>query len=221
MARVRAFLGDLSGKIGDVVVVNGKNGIYVRSLPRKNDRKSERQLIQRGKLQKVNAFLKPIKDFLSIGFVQRNPKQNPYQAAVSCLLSHAFVSDVDNAGDLVMDAKRVMVCQGSLAVPIRPSFSLSDHVMIIRWEDCPDTAFARSDDRLVVLLYDPDTGEHMWEVMATTRKDKYHLLLTPNDMKGCFWVFMAFVSAKGDLVSNSVYLGEAVLEERSLDADHI
>ena len=200
MAKVNIFNGVISGKLGQMVLVNGKNGVYVRSLPKANDRKSEAQLKQRGKMQQANAFLKPLKEFLKVGFVERKPTQNPYQAATSALMRGAFVENE-------LDYSRARVCEGSVCPPVKNSVSLSDHVAIFRWDDNSGDLDAHSTDHAVILLYNPETETALWEIKKETRKDQYCLHLIEAQYIGNFHVYMAFVNRRKDRISNSNYLG--------------
>lgn len=212
MAKVNLFSGMISGKLGKVVVVNGKTGVYVRSLPTPNDRKSEGQLKQRGKMQQANAFLKPLKEFLKLAFVERKPTQNAYHAATSSLMRTAFEGDT-------LRFDHVRICEGSLCPPKNASVSLSDHVAIFRWENNSGEIAAKDHDKAVVLLYSPEQQLAVWETKKETRKDQYCLLLLDNSLTGPFQAYMAFTNSKEDKISNSVYLGEVVLEEHLADIE--
>lgn len=206
MAKVNLLSGMISGKLGKMVIVNGKNGVYARSLPTPNDRKSEGQLKQRSKLQQANAFLKPLKDFLKIAFVERKPNQNTYQAATSSLMRTAFQEEN-------LNYSHVRICEGSLCPPTKGSVSISDHVVIFRWEDNSNEIAAKDSDKAVVLLYNTQKEIALWEVKKETRKDKYCLQMLDNELTGTFHAYLAFTNKKEDRISNSVYLGEIQVEE--------
>lgn len=212
MAKVNLFSGMISGKLGKMVIVNGKNGVYVRSLPTPNDRKSEGQLKQRSKLQQANAFLKPLKDFLPTAFIERKANQNAYQAATSSLMRTAFEGDN-------LNYSHVRICEGSLCPARKGSVSVSDHVAIVRWEDNSGEIAAKDNDKAVVLIYSPEQQSASWEIKKETRKDKYCLQLLDNSLTGPFQVYLAFTNSKGDRISNSEYLGEIVLEQHIDDID--
>ena len=212
MAKVNLFNGMISGKLGQMVIVNGKNGVYVRSLPTPNDRKSEGQLKQRAKMQQANAFLKPLKAFLKLGFVERKANQNAYQAATSSLMRTAFEGET-------LQCQHARVCEGSLCPPLKAIVSVSDHVAIFRWEDNSVETAAKESDRAVVLLYSPEQAAALWEVKKETRKDKYCLQLLDNDLTGRFHAYLAFTNAKENRISNSVYLGQIVLEPHATDPE--
>lgn len=212
MAKVNIFNGTISGKLGQMVLVNGKTGVYVRSLPKTNDKKSEAQLRQRNKMQQANAFLKPLKEFLSIGFVERRPNQNPYQAATSALMRGAFV-------DNELDYSRARISEGSVCPPVKNSVSISDHVAIFRWDDNSADIDAKETDHAVILLYSPETGTVLWEIKKETRKDKYCLHLIGTQYIGIFHVYMAFVNRRHDRISNSNYLGIIELQKTITEED--
>lgn len=214
MAKIRTINGDFSGKIGPVVLVNGKTGKYLRALPKKNDKKSEGQVKQRTKLKVVNDFLKPIKEFLPIGFVQRDARHNPYQAATSLLLKHAFKEDSEMPE---LNFANVLICQGTLAMPQKASVSVSDHVIIFRWEDNSKSVCAKATDKLVFMLYDIEHQHAIWGINETSREEEHHLYLADNDLVGIYQGYIAFINSKETEISNSVYVGEIELKQHIND----
>lgn len=212
MAKANLFNGMISGKLGKVVIVNGKNGVYIRSLPTPNDRKSEGQLKQRSKMQQANAFLKPLKEFLKLAFVERKSNQNAYQAATSSLMRTAFEGES-------LNYSHVRICEGSLCAPQKASASISDHVAIFRWEDNSGEIAAKDTDKAVVLLYNPEQEIAVWEVKKETRKDKYCLQILDNSLTGDFHAYLAFTNKKENRISNSLYLGKINVEEHVYDIE--
>ena len=212
MAKVNIFNGMISGKLGKMVIVNGKTGVYVRSLPTPNDRKSEGQLKQRGKMQQANAFLKPLKEFLRIAFVERRENQNPYQAATSSLMRTAFVENE-------LDFSHVRITEGTLSPAKKATASISDHVAVFRWEDNSADIGAKENDKAVVLLYSPEQQLAFWEIKKETRKDKYCLQLLDNNVTGTFHAYLAFINKKEDRISNSEYLGALELTAHVYDEE--
>lgn len=212
MAKVNIFNGQISGKLGQMVIVNGKNGVYVRSLPKTNDRKSEGQLKQRSKMQQANAFLKPLKDFLPLAFAERKPNQNPYQAATSSLMRSAFT-------DEGIDYSKVRITEGSVCPPKKACARLSDHVVVFRWDNNSMDIGAKESDKAVLLLYSPEQEKVIWNVKNENRKDQYCLQLLENDITGTFHIYMAFTNKKEDKISNSEYLGFITVDEHIKDEE--
>ena len=163
-------------------------------------------------MQQANSFLKPLKDFLKVAFVERKPNQNPYQAATSSLMRTAFAEET-------LDYTHVRITEGSLCPPQKASVSISDHVAIFRWEDNSSEIAAKDSDKAVVLLYSPQQQTAIWETKKETRKDKYCLQLLDNGLEGNFLAYMAFTNKKEDKISNSVFLGEIVLETHQEDIE--
>lgn len=212
MAKVNIFNGQISGKIGQMVIVNGKNGVYVRSLPKTNDRKSEGQLKQRSKMQQANAFLKPLKELLPLAFVERKSNQNPYQAATSSLMRTAFTEEG-------IDYSKVRITEGSVCPPKKACARLSDHVVVFRWDDNSNDIAAKDTDKAVLILYSPEQQIVIWDVKKETRKEQYCLQILENDITGSFQIYMAFTNKKEDKISNSEYLGSIVVDEHIKDEE--
>jgi hypothetical protein len=215
MAKIKTITGDFTGKIGPVVLVNGKTGKYIRSLPNRTDKKSEGQIKQRNKLQIVNAFLKPIKDFLQIGYLERNENQYAYHAATSNLMRNGF--DEGNSENLAY--QKVQVCKGSLAPAHEPTVSVSDHVIVFRWEDNDSIPCSKTTDKLVFLLYSPEQQISLGGICETKRSEKYHLYLVDNKLTGKFLAYIAFINKHENRISNSTFLGEIELQKHVEDKE--
>src|SRR5688572_10600068 len=84
-------VGQINGKVGDVVVSSWKGKPYVKSVP--GERKTpptEKELINRKKWAMAQAWLKPVTKFVRQGFNGYTPTVEGFLAAKSYLLKNAF-----------------------------------------------------------------------------------------------------------------------------------
>ena len=200
MARIDENTGRLSGLVGPVVLVNGKNGQYLRSKITTNKSKTEAQLRQREKMREASLFLKPLAEVLKQLYVEPVGRSNYQQAALSQTMRQA----VDEEGTLV--AERVLVSRGTLAQPQDMRMEMDGNELIIAWTDNSHTGGANANDRLVVVLYEPEIEDVCSSFTDTTRSQGSCRLAIGN-LKGEYLVYATFIATKGNAVSNSCFVG--------------
>ena len=104
--------GAFSGKAGSIVGSNWRGVDYLKSMPKKSNKKgSELQLAQRRKFALAPLYLSPIKDILNIGFKDKQlNKTTGYNAAVKIFLNNAIVGDYP---DFAIDFSQIVLSKGS------------------------------------------------------------------------------------------------------------
>lgn len=200
MARIDEVTGKLSGAVGPVVLVNGKSGQIVRSKITSNKSKSEAQLRQRAKMQAASSFLRPLAEVLKRLYVEPVGKSNYQQAA----LSQAMRQAIGENGDLVPE--RVLISRGTMAQPQDMRMEAEDDSLALSWTDNSHVGGANANDRLVVVLYDPELMYVYDFFTETTRCQGTCRLDVSRCKKGDYLVYATFVAAKGNSVSNSCYV---------------
>ena len=200
MARIDETTGRLSGLVGPVVLVNGKNGQYMRSKIATNKSKTEAQLRQREKMRQATLFLRPLAEVLKQLYVEPVGKSNYQQAALSQVMRQA----IDEEGILV--AERVLISRGTLAQPQDMRMEMDGNELIIAWTDNSHTGGANANDRLVVVLYEPEI-ENVCSFFTTTTRSQGSCRLAIGNLKGEHLVYATFIAAKGNAVSNSCFVG--------------
>ena len=99
MAKIDETTGKLSGLVGPVVLIDGKQGRIVRSKAVSSNRKTEAQLRQREKMRQASLFLKPLAEVLKQLYVEPVGRSNYQQAA----LSQAMRQAIDEEGKVTID----------------------------------------------------------------------------------------------------------------------
>ena len=201
MAKIDETTGKLSGLVGPVVLIDGKQGRIVRSKAVPSNHKTEAQLRQREKMRQASLFLKPLAEVLKHLYVEPVGRSNYQQAALSQTMRQA----VDEEGTLV--AERVLISRGTLAQPQDMRMEREGNELALAWTDNSHTGGANADDRLVVVLYNPDCPDVCPYFTDTTRSQGSCRLALGKFKKGDYLVYATFVAAKGKQVSNSCYLG--------------
>lgn len=108
MARLKhGLLGPLSGTIGPVITAHWKGQPYLRSRPRKRSKKRRvGEKRNQDKFAQAHYWLKPLLDFVRVGFRGYAEKMEGFNAAKSFCLKNAFTGE---AGKQKIDPSLVQV----------------------------------------------------------------------------------------------------------------
>jgi hypothetical protein len=212
-----SVLGDMSGKVGSIVITQWKETTVVKSLPTKTKRgkKSLEQARQRTLFETVGSFLRPVGDgVISVGYQLsgKSKKITPANAAASYHMLNTVRGDYP---DYKIDFSKV-----KLSRPIHfteqgwnAKFSAEKGLKLsVDWElnSFPDK-FTRLDDIAIIVIFDITADR-----VLTQRSYKGGLLRSElqysfsgvhRDIghEVCCWMF--FISADGKRVSETEYLG--------------
>jgi hypothetical protein len=206
----QGILGGFSGKVGTVVGGSWKGISYMRSLAQnvKNPR-TDAQMTQRSKFALTLAFLKPITNYVRVGFKPYATKQTAFNAAMSYIVANAISGEYPNH---TLDFAKVLVSRGSL-FPVENASAEADAGKItISWTDNSGISDALPTDVAMPLVFNPLKVEAVFSTSAAARADGMAEINLPADWAGDnVEVYLGFVSADGKAIANSIYLGEKTL----------
>ncbi|HOV36882.1 MAG TPA: DUF6266 family protein [Dysgonamonadaceae bacterium] len=206
----QGILGGFSGKVGTVVGGSWKGISYMRSLAQnvKNPR-TDAQMTQRSKFALTLAFLKPITNYVRVGFKPYATKQTAFNAAMSYIVANAVSGEYPNH---TLDFAKVLVSRGSL-FPVENASAEADAGKItISWTDNSGISDALPTDVAMPLVFNPLKVEAVFSTSAAARADGMAEINLPADWAGDnVEVYLGFVSADGKAIANSIYLGEKTL----------
>jgi hypothetical protein len=206
----QGILGGFSGKVGTVVGGSWKGISYMRSLAQnvKNPR-TDAQMTQRSKFALTLAFLKPITNYVRVGFKPYATKQTAFNAAMSYIVANAISGEYPNH---TLDFAKVLVSRGSL-FPVENASAEADAGKItISWTDNSGISDALPTDVAMPLVFNPLKVEAVFSTSAAARADGMAEINLPADWVGDnVEVYLGFVSADGKAIANSIYLGEKTL----------
>lgn len=210
MARFKdGILGGFSGKVGPVVGVNTSNGYYMRSLPRKRTKFTEKELINQAKFKLVQDYLKPIKPVLVAGFKDYYTKTGGYRAAIAYTRKHALAED-DNG--FYINPALFRMSGGTLHPALNPQVIVGqDKTLTITWEQTtPKTGLA---DQLLLLVYDSEKLEGFSEIyQGAYRESGTFSIEIPQKFSGKpMDIYIGFIAADRSGQSDSQYLGRITL----------
>ena len=214
----QGILGGFSGKVGTVVGSTWKSINYMRALAvNVHNPNTVKQQCQRGKFKVVLQFCKTITPFLRVGFQEHEHGQSAVNAASSYLLRYA----VEGCGnDAALDFDKVRVSQGSLTAAADASAEVAANKVTFSWTDNSGAGDAQAEDAAMVLAFNKDRQEAVYLLAAATRADGTAELLLPTSWDGeALAIYLAFCSADGQHVSNSLCLHNDALSTEPDDPD--
>ena len=207
----QGILGGFSGKVGTVIGSSWKGITYMRAIaPNVKDARTAKQLAQREKFVLTLGFLRSLQSFVRVGFKMYATRQTAFNAAMSYTLKNCIKGVSPNFS---IDYAKVMVSRGSLVLPLNIHRLNNDGEIAISWSDNSGVGNALDTDFAMPLAYNTDKHEVVYDMVSACRGDEGVSLNYPSNWSGdTVHVYLGFVSENGSLVSDSVYLGEAVIE---------
>lgn len=212
MASIKqGILGGFSGKVGTVIGSNWMGISYMRAIsPNVKDARSPKQLAQREKFALANAFLRPIRSFVNVGFRMYAVQQTAMNAAMSYTLRNAVKG---SSPDFSIDYSKVLVSKGSLELPQNIHLLNNEGEIGISWNDNSGLANALDTDFAMPLAYNANKMTAVYDMVSSCRGDEGVSLSYPSDWVGdTVHIYLGFISENGALVSDSAYLGELKVE---------
>tara|TARA_R110002051_G_scaffold172001_1_gene242470 strand:- start:199 stop:840 length:642 start_codon:yes stop_codon:yes gene_type:complete len=207
----QGILGGLSGKVGNVIGGSWKGIDYLRIKPSSvANPRTEGQVNQRNKFSATIQFLQPNKDFLKVGYKSFAVKKTEFNAAMSYVLANAITGTAPNFN---VDYSLALLSRGNLSSPLNGGVDLSTaNQVAFDWDDNSTDGNANTTDKSMVLAYNPSKKESIYILDGAIRSATSQVLTLPTSYTGdTVELFMAFISADGKIVSNSVYLGSGTV----------
>lgn len=203
----QGILGGLSGKVGNVIGGNWKGIDYLRIKPSEvANPRTEGQVNQRNKFTVTLEFLQPNIDFIKVGYKGYASKKSEFNAAMSYNLLNAITGQ---APDFSVDFSEALVSRGNLGMPINGATDLTTPGQVeFTWQDNSTDGNANATDKSMLLVYNPDKKQSAFVLEGADRSSGLDVVSIPDSFSGDeVQLFMAFITADGSRVSNSVYLG--------------
>jgi hypothetical protein len=202
------ILGPFNGKIGTVVGYQLRGQYVMRNVgKRRTDRPATpAELASRKKFAEVQFWLRPLTEFLRVGFKDYAPTFEGFVAAKSYLSKNAVTGEYPN---FVIEPTLALVSFGQLDQATTASaVSESTNSLTFNWEGGRYVY----DDRAMFLVYDIENGMAEFDTSAAKRQFKQGIFtLTKNFSGKQVHVYLAFVSENRKNRSNSQYLGKVTV----------
>ena len=207
MARINEGIsGGFSGKVGTVTGGNWNGIDYMRSNESVSKASnSPAQLNQRARLSTVVQFLRPLKEFLRVGFKYRASKLSAFNAATSYNLEHAIVGSFP---DYRIDYSLVRISQGKLPGALNPAAIAgpSGEIRFI-WDNNSSAIDAMADDQALVLIYNPTRQSALSFTGSSTRLDGSQIITLPVSYSGNeVHCYISFQNTSQTMISDSRFV---------------
>jgi hypothetical protein len=199
------ILGGFSGKVGNVVGAKWKGIDTMKIKPSKvSNPKTPGQLDQRTRFSTTLGFLKPITDFLKVGFRHYAKRMSAFNAAMSYNLQNAITGSYPNYS---IDYSEALVSRGTLTPGADGAVSSTTAgTVTVTWSDNSGNGSALSSDKSMIIVYNPTRGEAVSLMTGPQRSVETASVTVPDDYTGeTVYVYLTFINAEGSKVSNSIY----------------
>ncbi|MDD4778199.1 MAG: DUF6266 family protein [Fermentimonas sp.] len=204
------ILGGFSGKVGNVVGSSCRGVEYIKSRPSKmTNPRTKGQTKQRTNFIITQNFLRTFTPFVRVGFKDHAVDgRSAFNAAMSYNMSNAIKADGD---DMELDFPNVLVSKGTLFPAKDINAKVVEGEVLFQWK--PETEEnEKPDDQAMVLVYNYTKTVAVYDFNAGKRGGLSTRILLPENWSGDFIeTYIAFKSADGSVVSDSVYSGRFVV----------
>jgi hypothetical protein len=205
--------GPFIGRVGSVVGYVSRGKAIMRSRPNfsKSRKFSIPQQQQHAKFSLMNKYLGPIIPFLNATKKTGEVDLTGYNKAFSYNVKNAIAGSYPN---LTIAYNMVLLSRGDLPNVQTPSIRpVSGGQIQVSWPDNSGTGMARRDDKLFVAVFCENLNNHWITVFNLTDRSAGNCFVNASLFRGQqVHIYIGFLSAGGDDVSDSLYVGAAQVE---------
>jgi hypothetical protein len=210
---LNGIMGPVQGKVGTVVGSSWKGKAYIKGpYKRRTKNVSEKELANREKFGKAQAWLKPLLGFVRVGFKGFSQYSEGFVAAKSYLMKNAIEGDLSNGGimkNIRINPALMKVSFGNL--PLSKGITVSPSgpdKLEFAWDDSLKGE-GHPRDQAMMLAYNVEKGEVNSITEGQLRMAGSDILFLPTGHKAgdTYHIYFAFNAADRSRQSDSVYLG--------------
>jgi hypothetical protein len=202
--------GAFSGKVGKVVGYISKGKGVIRTQGERTTAPTEKELLNREKFATSQKWLKPLTDFLRVGFQDYQPTYEGFVAAKSYNHKHALQSTEDNK--FFINPALALVSFGQQPLPLEITVDCrAEQELFFTWSKEENYAY---NDHVMVLAYDCDSEPSFarYRTSIGLRSQGSASFKLEKSQKGrSVHVYIAFVSDDRKHRTTSKYLGKFTL----------
>lgn len=208
----QGILGGFSGKVGPIVGFQWKSKYYIRARAAKiSNPRTPKQQEQRGKFASAFSFLKTIKPFIRIGYMEFTQNKSAFNVAMSYTLKRAVTG---SGKDMTIDFDRALVSMGTLMPIFEGAAVRNKNKMNFNWHNNSGMGNAADEDIAMVLVFNVNKEAAVYDTEAALRSDRHAELALPDDWQDdALIAYLSFCSADESCVANSIRLSISVFEE--------
>ena len=198
--------GALSGKVGGVIYSSWKGIPYVKAANATRTKSiSDKEKGNRQKFALAQQWLRPLLNFVRIGFKGYTPTWEGFAAAKSYLMKNAMEG---SGAESTINPALVKVSFGNLSLSENISVRLTDNNELLFTWDTAYPAEGSAMDQVMLLAYDIENKQKQY-IPAGEFRHRGADTLPLAASKGTTWhIYLAFIAHDRSRQSDSVYLGE-------------
>ncbi len=206
----KGILGAFSGKTGTVIGASWKGRPVMRSLPVKSSKpKTQAQLDQQEKFSLAVNLLAGMADLLKVSFDAYSAYVSGYNAAVSYNIQRAIVG---LASPFSIDYSMVKISLGALPNASMPvATAVAGNQVKFDWADNTGIGKAKDTDTAILVAFCPENNRSVYVINGASRSGLTQTMDTSIFAGKTVETWLAFQSADGKVVSDSVYTGSVIL----------
>lgn len=209
MARVTNLMNiAVSGKVGNVVFCNGPvRGSYTRTLPKKSEVRSEKQLNTQNKVAIANRFLNPLRSLIEeVWQKDRYTRKTAFGSAFSHMMKHAFRGGYMEEEIIYSE---VLFSRGLLIKPEGLTARRERTRVEVVWEENARSGVdALPEDKTVLVIYN-ETKEMSISINGTAVRGDGRMIAELPPVYGTdrLHAYLFFVNRNRRWASDNVYAG--------------
>ena len=207
---VNGINGPIVGKVGTVIGSSYKGVPYLKGPYKSRTPKiSDTEKGNRSRFSMAQSWLKPLLEFVRVGFKGYGPVVEGFIAAKSHLMKNAM--EGTGAGSIINPAK-VKVSFGELPLPDNIAVKLIEgNKLEFMWDAKSIPHRFAAHDQVMLLAYDIKNKKAEWTTTGQFRNVGRDILELPEEKGRTYHVYLAFVAHDRSCQSGSVYLGEVTV----------
>jgi hypothetical protein len=194
------------GKVANVIMYEMYGKSYVRARPdRYKDRKSQKQLAQRQRLQLAQDFVRGFNPLVRITMKDAAIGRSPYHTAVSLNLKEAVAGEYP---DQYINPEKVILSRGKLALPDHITARKTEEGILLEWsEETDQDGSKRASDNLIWCMKDLEALSFTnYQITTVKRGEGRHLLHLPQSQNPVD-IWGMFRSADEIKISETQWMG--------------
>ncbi|WP_316840402.1 DUF6266 family protein [Pedobacter gandavensis] len=198
--------GHFNGKIGKLVFYM-LNGVPVVRLIGRPGKPSKAQLANHSTMSVTSRFLGTMKDFIKLGYglQAKGTTRNAHNLATSYHKKHALIGEYPN---IKIDYSKVVLSEGTLSVAEDLKIVKTEAGLEISWNPDFQQGKRNYDDSVMIMVHFPESNTSRDYLNIARRSEgKCFLGFMEQQLEQQMEVYIAFRSADGEQISDSVYLG--------------
>lgn len=208
MARAKKGTEGYTGKVGNTVTYDLKGQSVKRSIGISTKPPTVKQLKVRQKTALVTELLRPVKEFIRIGFDLETRKTllSPYNKATSVAKLKAIKGEYP---DQDIDFSKVQFSSGNM--PVNPNVSVKVLTMGLEfhWDIDFLAEGIKWNDNIMVLAYVPEKRNAYFHLSGARRIEGMERLTLPRFNETVkLEIYVSFISADRKSICNSIFVGE-------------